>query len=193
MDIGVYYQILDSGIQYEKGRKRGTCWRPGERKYLRQECRFWRKLLAYISDELAGDDCADQTFDMLEHLCSVYEFPNYENILAKKQEMIGCKIDFVQQADQEKHIRHIMRMICADMEQLLGCRSGKKEFYQLLAVLHNLPKCMHGKIAVYDCMNPISYKDALRYADQCLRTQTLREKYREMLQISEKTDAVPAD
>lgn len=193
MDIGVYYQILDIGIQYEKGRKRGTCWRPGERKYLRAECRFWRRLLAYIIDELAGDDCTDQAFGMLERLCAVYRLPNYENILAKKHAIVGGKTDFVQQADEERHIRYIMRMILEDMEKQLGCRSGKKEFYQLLVVLHNLPKCMHGKIAAYDLWNPISYEDALRYADQCLHTKTLREKYGKILQISEKTEVVPAD
>lgn len=31
MDISYYYQILDTGIQYEKGQKVGKHWKIGER------------------------------------------------------------------------------------------------------------------------------------------------------------------
>ena len=63
MDIGVYYQILDIGIQYEKGRKRGSYWKLGERKYLQEEVDFWRKLLEYIANELNEIDCSEQIFE----------------------------------------------------------------------------------------------------------------------------------
>ena len=45
MDISYYYQILDIGILYEKGRYKGKRWKIGERKRLSEEVSFWINLL----------------------------------------------------------------------------------------------------------------------------------------------------
>lgn len=177
MDISVYYQILDIGIQYEKGRKKGSYWRLGERKCLREEVKFWRLMLEYISDELGGIDCSTQVFEELESICKRYKFPNYERIITKKCEIIGSEIIFVGQEEQEKSIREIMKILLEDMIHLLTCLNGKEEFFQLLAILHNFPKAMHGKNVLCNHPNLVSYKDALQYAENCLCTQTLRERY----------------
>ena len=85
MDIGYYYQILDTGILYEKGRKNGKLWRIGERKRLREEVLFWQDVLDFISLEKNGIDCSEKLFDRIEKLCKKYKFPHYERVLENKE------------------------------------------------------------------------------------------------------------
>lgn len=88
MDVSYYYQILDTGIQYEKGRKVGRYWRIGERKRLGEEVLFWQSLLELIADEENGIECSDKLFEQIEKLCKKYKLPNYERVLRMKNELI---------------------------------------------------------------------------------------------------------
>lgn len=183
MDIGVYYQILDIGIQYEKGRKRGSYWKLGERKYLQEEVDFWRKLLEYIANELNEIDCSEQIFEEVQRLCRDYKFPNYEQILKNKDKLNDTMIIDCNFKTNEQNIRNIMDRLLQDMIQLLSYFNGKEEFYQLLNVLHNLPKSMHGKGILCNHPKLVSYNDALKYAYNCLSTHTLQEKYGKLFLI----------
>lgn len=87
MDISYYYQILDIGILYEKGRRNGKVWRLGERKRLKEEVLFWREVLNFISEEKKGIECSEKLFERLERLCKKYKFPNYERILEEKERL----------------------------------------------------------------------------------------------------------
>lgn len=176
MDISYYYQILDIGILYEKGGKTGRYWRLKERKRLREEVLFWQNLLEFISNEEEGIECSDKLFESLERLCRKYKFPNYERILGKKHELINNNCKFKRNKDEELKVRRFMKQLLLDMQKSLEDYKGKEMVYRILAILHNLPKAMHGRNILNDSCKLISYNDALEYA-QGYMDERMREEY----------------
>ena len=118
MDISYYYQILDMGILYEKGGKRGKHWKIGERKRLREEVLFWQDLLGFITDEENGIECSDKLFESLKKLCKKYKFPNYERVLEKKDELVNSDYKFVRNKDEELKIYNLMKQLLLDLQKI---------------------------------------------------------------------------
>lgn len=164
MDIGYYYQILDTGILYEKGRKSGKLWRIGERKRLNKEVLFWNNLLDFILIEENGLECSEKLFDSLENLCKKYKFPNYERVLEKKRELVNSNCIFERRQEEELKIYSLMKCLMKDMQINLDIYKDKEKVYRILTILHNLPKAMHGKNILNENCNLVLYEDALLYA-----------------------------
>lgn len=164
MGIGYYYQILDIGILYEKGRKGGKLWRIGERKRLSEEVLFWKSLLNFILIEENGLECSEKLFDSLENLCKKYKFPNYERVLEKKEELVNSNCIFERKQEEELKIYSLMRCLMKDMQINLDIYKDKEKVYRILTILHNLPKAMHGQNILNENCNLVSYDDALLYA-----------------------------
>lgn len=164
MDVSLYYQILDIGILYEKGRKNGKLWRFGERKRLKDEILFWQKILDYISTEKKGITCSKELFKNLEKLCKKYKFPNYERILLQKDELLKCNYKFKINKDEEAKINDFMKQLLSDMLKNLNDYKNKKSTYRLLSILHNLPKAMHGRNILCNYPHFLSYSDVLNNA-----------------------------
>ena len=178
MDVSYYYQILDIGIQYEKGRKVGRHWRIGERKRLGEEVLFWQSLLELIADEENGIECSDKLFKQIEKLCKKYKLPNYERVLRMKNELINSTCIFERKKDEEINICKLMKSLFLDMQENLKVKKDKEKVYHILVILHNLPKAMHGKNILNDGCNLVSYNDALLYAQGCMN-EGMKEVYRE--------------
>jgi hypothetical protein len=176
MDVSYYYQILDMGIVYEKGRKVGHHWKIGERKRLREEIMFWQNLLEYIEEEENGIECSDRLFKRLEELCHKYKFPNYDRILRHKNDLISSICVFERKHEEELIIRSLMKCLLLDLQKKLDIDKDKEKVYHLLVVLHNLPKSMHGPNVLNDSCNLVSYGDALLYAQRNMDA-TMKEKY----------------
>lgn len=177
MDISYYYQILDTGILYEKGRKEGKRWKIGERRRLREEVIFWQNVLEFISNEENGIECSDKLFESLNILCKKYKFPNYERILGKKDELINSDCKFVRNKDEELKICNLMKSLLLDMQKNIDDYKDKEMVYRILVVLHNLPKSMHGQNILNESCNLISCNDAMVYA-QGYMNESMREKYK---------------
>lgn len=177
MDISYYYQILDTGIMYEKGRKEGKRWKIGERKRLRDEILFWQKLLEFISNEENGIECSEKLFESLESLCKKYKFPNYERILEKKDELKNSNYVFEMNEADKLKIYNLIRQLLQDMQENLDYHKDKEMVYRILVVLHNLPKSMHGRNILNDSCHLISCNDAIRYAQGCMN-ERMKEKYK---------------
>lgn len=180
MDISLYYQIIDIGIMYEKGGKKGILWNIGERKRLKDEAIFWQNILNYISEEENGKDCSAQLFENLEKLCKNYKLPNYERVLEKKVELIDCNCAFEREKNEELRINYLMQRLLCDMRINLKNFKGKEIVYRILEVLHNLPKSMHGKNILCNSHNLISYKDALCYAKSYM-SEEMKKEYKEYI------------
>lgn len=163
MDVSYYYQILDIGMLYEKGGKRGEKWKIGERKRLGEEVLFWMNLLEFIFAEENGFECSDRLFKELETLCKKYKFPNYQQILEKKEELIRDNYTFKRNEKEEANICSLMRSLLLEMQKNLYIYKNKAEVYRILTILHNLPKAMHGKNILNKNSNLISYNNALLY------------------------------
>lgn len=176
MDISYYYQVLDTGILYEKGRKEGKRWKIGERKRLRDEVLFWKDLLEFISNEENGIECSEKMFERLERLCKKYNFPNYEKILEKKDELVNSDCKFVRNKNEELKICNLMKHLFLDLQKNIEEYKDKEMVYRILVVLHNLPKSMHGQNILNGSCNVISYNDALIYA-QGYMDERMKEKY----------------
>lgn len=164
MDISYYYQILDIGISYEKGRQRGKLWRLGERKRLREEVFFWKMILEFITAEENGIDYSDRLFALLERMCKKYNLPNYKRVLQKKSEIVNDKLSFIIEKEEEIKVKLFIARLLSDIDINLHQFRGKEEIYRLLALLHNLPKVMHGKNVLNKNFRPISCRDAFSYA-----------------------------
>lgn len=175
MDISYYYQILDTGILYEKGRKKGKLWKIGEGQRLREEVLFWKSLLEFISNEGNGIECSERLFESLERLCKKYKFPNYERILEKKDELVNSDCKFERNKDEELKICNLMKQLLVDLQKYLDNYKDKEMVYQILVILHNLPKSMHGRNILNDSCNLISYNDALIYAHSCMDEKMKKE------------------
>lgn len=178
MDICYYYQILDIGILYEKGRKNGKLWRIGERKRLGEEVLFWQSLLDFISLEEKGIDCSRKLFDKLEKLCKKYKFPNYERVIENKEEIINDHCIFNRKQEEEMKIYSLMKRLLEDMRTNLDVYKDKKKAYHILTILHNLPKAMHGSNILNENCNLVSYNDALVYAKGCM-DEKMEQEYKE--------------
>lgn len=168
MDVSYYYQILDIGILYEKGGKRGKRWKIGEKKRLGEEILFWMNLLEFIFAEENGFECSDKLFEELETLCKKYKFPNYQRILSKKEELINDNCTFKRNKEEEANICSLMRSLFLEMQKNLYIYKNKEEVYRILIILHNLPKTMHGKNILNENSHLISYHNALSYVKGCM-------------------------
>lgn len=177
MDIGYYYQILDTGILYEKGRKSGKLWRIGERKRLNEEVLFWKNLLDFILIEENGIECSEKLFDSLENLCKKYKFPNYERVLEKKRELVNSNCIFERKQEEELKIYSLMKCLMKDMQINLDIYKDKEKVYRVLTILHNLPKAMHGQNILNENCNLVSYEDALLYA-QWSMDEKMKQEYK---------------
>lgn len=177
MDIGYYYQILDTGILYEKGRKSGKLWRIGERKRLNEEVLFWKNLLDFILIEENGLECSEKLFDSLENLCKKYKFPNYERVLEKKRELVNSNCIFERRQEEELKIYSLMKCLMKDMQINLDIYKDKEKVYRILTILHNLPKAMHGQNILNENCNLVSYEDALLYA-QWSMDEKMKQEYK---------------
>lgn len=180
MDVGYYYQILDIGIAYEKGRKSGQRWRIGEKKRLEEEILFWQCLLELISFEERGVDCSENLFQSLDSLCRKYKLPNYERILEMKIQLVNDTCIFERKRGDEIKIYNLMNYLIKDIQNALEVSKDKEAVYHILTVLHNLPKAMHGRSILNEHCNLISYNDALLYAQRCM-DEKMKEKYKEYL------------
>lgn len=178
MDVSYYYQILDTGIQYEKGRKDGRYWRIGERKRLGEEVLFWQSVLEFIADEERGIECSDKLFERIEKLCKKYKLPNYERVLKMRDELITSTCIFERKREEEIKICRLMKSLFLDMQKNLEVYKKKEMVYSILVILHNLPKAMHGKNILNDSCNLVSYNDALLYTKRCMN-EKMKEAYRE--------------
>ena len=178
MDVEYYYQILEIGIVYEKGRKSGQRWRMGEKKRLLEEVLFWQQLLEFISLEERGIDCSEQMFQSLGNLCRKYKFPNYERILKMKHQLVNDICIFERKQEDEIKIYNFMNCLIKDIQTALEVSKDKEAVYRMLTVLHNLPKAMHGRNILNEQCNLISYNDALLYAQGCM-DEKMKEKYKE--------------
>lgn len=176
MDISFYYQILDTGILYEKGGKKGKRWKIGERKRLTEEVIFWQNLLEYISDEEKGIECSDALFENLKDLCKKYKFPNYERIYNKKDELINSDCKFIIKKEEELKIRNLMKQLLLDLQKNVEEYKDKEKVYQILRVLHNLPGSMHGQNILNESWRLISCNDAIMYAQWSMDDE-MKEKY----------------
>lgn len=175
MEICYYYQILDIGIVYEKG-KGGALWKFGERKRLREEFILWKEILEFVSMEEKGMDCSERLFERLDKMCKKYKLPNYETILKRKEELIKSKCIIEINKEEEIKINRFIQRLLADAEQNLNHFKGKATVYRILAVLHNFPKVMHGRNVLNRNCFPISYEDAWTYAKGYMN-DTMKEEY----------------
>lgn len=180
MDIGYYYQVLDTGILFEKGRKKGKRWKIGERKRLEEEISFWINLLEYISREENGIECSEKLFESLERLCKKYKFPNYEKILVKKHELVSSNCTFMRKKEDEIKIYSLIKHLLLDLQINVHDYKDKEMTYRILGVLHNLPKSMHGRNALNGNSDAISCNDALSYAQGYMDAK-MKEKYNQYL------------
>lgn len=180
MDVGYYYQILETGVLYEKGRKNGKRWKIGERKRLIEEVLFWQTLLDFISLEKRGVECSEKLFVSLGSLCKKYKFPNYERILEMKDQLINNTYIFERKQEEELKIYNLMNRLIKDMQKELCMYKDKETFYHILAVIHNLPKAMHGRNVLNKNCNSISYSDALLYTKEYM-DEKMKEDYKEFL------------
>lgn len=176
MDISYYYEILDMGILYEKGGGGGKFWKIGQRKRLGKENLFWLNLLDFIAAEKNGIDCSDRAFQELEKLCNKYRFPYYQKILDKKWEFINSNYKFERIEDEEINIRGLMKALLLEMQEKLYVQKDKKEVYNILRILHNIPRPMHRRILLSEGWDVVLYKDALSYAQGCMDEER-RKKY----------------
>lgn len=175
MDVSYYYQILDTGILYEKGGKRGKRWKIGERKRLREEILFWQTVLDFISNEENGIECSEKLFESLERLCKKYKLPNYKRILGKKEELVSSRCIFERKKEEELKIYNLMKCLMLDLQRELDMCKDKEMVYHILTILHNLPKAMHGRNILNESCNLISYSDALLYAQECMDEKMKKE------------------
>lgn len=180
MEVGYYYQILDIGISYEKGGQRGNLWGLGERKRLREEVLFWKIILEFITAEENGIDSSDRLFELLEKMCKKYNLLNYKRVLQKKSEIVNDKYSFIIKKEEEIKVKSFISRLLSDIDINLHKFRGKAEVYRLLAILHNLPKVMHGKNVLNRNFKPISYRDAFLYARGYMNDR-MREEYKEYM------------
>ena len=177
MNISYYYQILDIGILYEKGRGGGKIWKIGERKRLREETLFWQNLLEYISNEKKGINCSKKLFESLERLCKKYKFPNYERILEKKDDLKNSNYVFEVNQDEELKIYNFIKDLLFDLQKNIDDYKDKKMVYRILVVLHNLPRAMHGRNILNNSCHLISCNNAIEYS-QWYMNEEMKEKYK---------------
>lgn len=168
MDVSIYYQVLDIGILYEKGRNSGRLWKIGERKRLKELILFWQKVLDYITKEEEGIICSEELFQNLEKLCKKYKLPNYAKILDKKGDLINSDCVFERKKDEEIKIFNLIEQLLLDMKKNVEDYRNKEMTYRILIILHNLPKAMYRRDILSNSSNYTSYSEALNDAKNCM-------------------------
>lgn len=177
MDVSYYYHVLEIGIIYEKGGKRGKHWRIGEKKRLRDEVLFWNSLLEFVIEEENGINCSEKMFKSLEKLCKKYNFPNYERIIKEKDKLISTN-EKIGRNKNEIKIYNFIKKILYDLQKNLDTDKDKERFFHLLTVLHNLPKSMHGQTVLNANCNLITCEEAIIYAQGCM-DERMKKEYKE--------------
>ena len=165
MNAAVYYHILEIGVVYAKGNKRGKLWRLGERRYLTDECALWRKLVLSVEREADGVDCSEEVRREIQSVCDRYHLPNYKRVLELWNSLIAEDSAFNLEKEKRERLTGLMRKLIEEIEGSIKRFGGKADAYKGMVRLHNLPKALHGKDALGGG-TPISYEDALRYAEQ---------------------------
>ena len=162
MNASVYYHILEIGVIFTKGNKRGRLWRLRERKRLSDECALWRKLILSAMEETGGRNCPEEVRRDIQRFCDQYHNPAYERVLGLWDRLIKEDNRFVPEKDKAEHLCSLMRNSIDEIERSIKRFWGKDDAYRSMVRLHNLPKALHGK----DLLGggaPISYEDAIRY------------------------------
>ena len=121
-------------------------------------------ILEFITAEENGIDYSDRLFALLERMCKKYNLPNYKRVLQKKSEIVNDKLSFIIEKEEEIKVKLFIARLLSDIDINLHQFRGKEEIYRLLALLHNLPKVMHGKNVLNKNFRPISCRDAFSYA-----------------------------
>ncbi len=78
--------------------------------------------------------------------------------------MVNDKLLFRIKKEEEIKVKLFIARLLSDIDINLHQFRGKEEVYRLLALLHNLPKVMHGKNVLNKSFRPISCRDAFSYA-----------------------------
>ena len=164
MNSEIYYHILELGIVYEKGGKSGNRWRWRERKRLSDELAFWKNLIKYAELEERGMDCSKETFTEMSKLSHAYKLANYDRVLSLQNNLLNSTARCVIEEEKKKQLISLALDMLSDMEENLKDKKGKVKVYGLMEKLHNIPKALHGKDELGG-MNPISFEDALKYAE----------------------------
>lgn len=176
MELCYYYQILDTGIVYEKGGISGKLWKPNEQKRLREDLLFWRGLIECVSMEEKGIDCTDRVFGHMEQICRKFKLPNYQKILEYREKIAKDQCIFDVDKAVEFKINKLMLTLIGDAENYVNRYNGKAMVHRILCILHNFPKVMHGGNFLNGNCCPISYEDACACA-QGYMNDRLREAY----------------
>ena len=165
MNSEIYYHILEIGFIYEKGRQTDNRWHVGEKGLIQDECQLWKNLIYYASLEDKGVDCSDKAFGDLSAICKKHHLPNYETIIAKKNDLVESTNRYV--LDEAKKSVLIDRMIelIKEIESCTTRINGKPEAYKALRQLHNIPRALHGADELGNGL-PITFEEALKYAEK---------------------------
>ncbi len=178
MESGIYYQILEVGVLYEKGGGRGKIWRLWERKRLRDEITFWMKILDCATGEQRGESCDEIIFEYLERLSKKYNLPHYKKLLEQREELLQCDIIYEMDKEEEYKLTQFIKRLLSDAQDCLYGYGNKERFYRILRVLHNLPRALHGRNAFHVDFKAISYWEAMSYAKGCMNKK-MKEDYGE--------------
>ena len=179
MIVGIYYHILEIGIVYEKGGKRGRFWRVGERKRLIDECNLWRKIITLIDLPERGEEEDRTFFQELEAIAKKYNNPNYQRICELKETLISEKETVDYRKEDVILVNNFLSDLLKDMAVELNKFDGKAKVYRIMAVMHNLPRVFYGKDALGESV-AIKIEDAIKYAAWNM-SDDMREKYKEYM------------
>ena len=164
MNPGIYYHILQIGVTYEKGRRRGGLWSFSERSLLRDECSLWRRLVSYAELEYENTDCAEKCFSDLMWICKKYDLPNYDMIIEKRDELMSSPDRFIVDIDKRDMIVNRIMELIAEVETCTKKINGKDHAYRAMTQLHNLPRALHGSDALGG-QPPISPEEAINWGE----------------------------
>ena len=164
MNPEIYFHILEIGVIYEKGGKKGTKWLLGEKKRLLDECELWRHLIQYAAEE-AGLDCSEKVFSDLRKICKKHGLPCYERVLSLRTELLASTCRHIVPEDDKKLVIAYMTEAIDEIERNLSNREGKSKAYEVMYRLHNMPKALHGRDELGRGAN-ISVKDALKWGQK---------------------------
>lgn len=179
MVVGIYYHILEIGIVYEKGGKKGRFWRVGERKRLIDECNLWLKIIKLINLPKRGEEEDRIFFQELEAIAKKYNNPNYQRICKLKETLISEKETVDYRKEDVKLVNNFLNALLKDMKIELSKFHGKAKAYRIMAAMHNLPRVFYGKDALGEGVT-IKMEDAMKYAAWSM-SDDMREKYKEYM------------
>ena len=128
----IYFHILEIGVIYEKGGKKGTKWLLGEKKRLLDECELWRHLIQYAAEEEAGLDCSEKVFSDLRKICKKHGLPGYERVLSLRSELLASTCRHIVPEDDKKLVIAYMTEAIDEIERNLSNREGKSKAYEVM-------------------------------------------------------------